>query len=233
MKMRVLAVAGFSLAIGLAGGVSLSEWLRQTAAPAPPAQPSPPIASAIDIGYAQAMLVHHRQALVLAGLLQDTESLHIRRYARSVLRSQQSQSDQLTGWLIGQGAPLLPTSGGLMQWLEQARPQLTIPEILYLQRCSSAPTGMVGLLAPAHIRPLSQPSMTPAAREQRFLELMIAHHDGALEMSAPAARLATHPFVANLARSILEEQRKEIQWMRSVLEDTGNAAPERQSPAET
>ncbi len=229
---RIAAVAGLALAVGLTGGVSLGEWLWRPPVPALPDHPVTPAASALDIGYAQAMLVHHRQALILASFVQETRSPPIRRYARSVLRSQQTESDQLTGWLIGQGAPLLPTHGGLMHWLEQARAQLTIPEILYLQRCSSEPTGMVGLLPSAAIRQLADTSQPAAAREERFLELMILHHEGALEMSAPAARLASHPFVANLARSILEEQRREIQWMRAQLDKTGAITPAQSAAAD-
>lgn len=62
-RTAVLAAAATAvLALGLAGGV----------APAPLVSPAPPAATqpgAVDIGFAQDMIVHHEQAVLMAQLV--------------------------------------------------------------------------------------------------------------------------------------------------------------------
>ncbi|MBI5139507.1 DUF305 domain-containing protein [Candidatus Nomurabacteria bacterium] len=51
--------------------------------------------------------------------------------------------------------------------------------------------------------------------DQHFIEQMIPHHDGAIEMSELALTKATHPEIKTLAKSIIESQSKEIKDMQS------------------
>lgn len=60
-----------------------------------------------------------------------------------------------------------------------------------------------------------------AAAERLFLDLMIAHHDGALEMARTAVLEGSNAFVRASAKHVLIEQDREIAAMRGMLEDLG------------
>jgi hypothetical protein len=58
-----------------------------------------------------------------------------------------------------------------------------------------------------------------AEAERVFLELMIAHHRGALDMSEAVLERSGHPVVAAFARAVLASQQSEIDLMTAMLEE--------------
>ena len=67
-------------------------------------------------------------------------------------------------------------------------------------------------------------SATKPTRENRvqwFLEGMIEHHGGALEMAHDALDKSTNPTILRLAREIIVAQRKEIIELRKMLQSGG------------
>lgn len=58
-------------------------------------------------------------------------------------------------------------------------------------------------------------SLSGADFDKKFLELMIIHHQDAIDMSKPAATNASHQEVKTLAKAIIEAQSREITQMRS------------------
>jgi len=63
-------------------------------------------------------------------------------------------------------------------------------------------------------------------RVQWFLEGMIVHHGGALEMAHDALQKSSHPTVRRLAREIIVAQRQEIIALRRMLGRDGFNKPE-------
>jgi uncharacterized protein (DUF305 family) len=63
-------------------------------------------------------------------------------------------------------------------------------------------------------------------RVQWFLEGMIVHHGGALEMAHDALQKSSHPTVRRLAREIIVAQRQEIIALRRMLGRDGFNQPE-------
>jgi uncharacterized protein (DUF305 family) len=53
--------------------------------------------------------------------------------------------------------------------------------------------------------------------ERRFLELMIEHHRGAVEMAEAVLTRSDHPVVVSLADSIVRSQQAEIDLMQDML----------------
>lgn len=51
--------------------------------------------------------------------------------------------------------------------------------------------------------------------EQRFIDMMVPHHQGAVMMAQDALQKATHPELKDFARSIIDAQGKEIAQMKS------------------
>jgi uncharacterized protein (DUF305 family) len=54
--------------------------------------------------------------------------------------------------------------------------------------------------------------------ERLYLELMIAHHRGGVEMAEAAVARTTNPLVVTLADAIIVAQQSEIDYMQSLLD---------------
>lgn len=66
--------------------------------------------------------------------------------------------------------------------------------------------------------------------DQHFIEQMIPHHQGAIDMANLALEKATHPEIKTLAQAILKAQTAENQKMRSWYQDWfGRSVPEQGS----
>ncbi|WP_225073533.1 DUF305 domain-containing protein [Desulfuromonas sp. CSMB_57] len=61
--------------------------------------------------------------------------------------------------------------------------------------------------------------------EQRFLEAMISHHEGAIAMAGEALQLAKNADLKDLAAEIIRAQKDEIATMRQWLRDWFGVAP--------
>ena len=59
--------------------------------------------------------------------------------------------------------------------------------------------------------------------DKLFIEMMIPHHQGAVEMAQMAVKKAKNPEIKKLAESIIKEQKKEIGQMRSWYKKWYNA----------
>ena len=73
------------------------------------------------------------------------------------------------------------------------------------------PTPAVTYVASA--APPAQPAL--ASFDQRFIDMMVPHHEGALEMARVAEARAQHPEIKTLATDILQSQGAEIEQMRA------------------
>lgn len=60
----------------------------------------------------------------------------------------------------------------------------------------------------------SSPGAINAPYDLQFLDTMIAHHQGAIDMAKPAATKAGHAEIKQLARNIISDQEKEIAQMK-------------------
>jgi len=73
----------------------------------------------------------------------------------------------------------------------------------------------------------SSPGAADAPYELQFLDTMIVHHQGAIEMAQLVATRAQHPELKRLAKSIVAEQQKEIgqlkDWRQKWFGDAGQA----------
>ena len=172
----------------------------------------------IDIGYAQSMLVHHQQALIMASLIQGEQKSDVQELAKRIVHAQSLEMENIKGWLAGQHAAALPLNGDLMGWMKNNRQLLNVNETLYLERCESSPLGMAGLVDSLSIKKLGDESIPRHQRELSFLQLMIEHHEGAVGMSTLPSRAANTPFIRNLAQHVLQRQTQETAQMRSLLE---------------
>lgn len=66
-----------------------------------------------------------------------------------------------------------------------------------------------------HSNMLSSPNAANAPYDLQFLDTMVAHHRGAVDMAAPCADRAQHTEIKTLCSNIISSQQKEIDDMKS------------------
>lgn len=147
-----------------------------------------------DIAFMQDMLVHHRQALTMAGLVAErTERADLPLLAERIVVSQEAEIDLLEAWLEGSGAE--------------------VPDAAH----DAEHAGMPGMASADQLTALEAAS--GPAFDRQFLELMIAHHQGAVLMvtNLYGSGGGLEPSADRIARDIEADQNIEIQRMQDLL----------------
>jgi uncharacterized protein (DUF305 family) len=167
----------------------------------------PPGDDSAEAGFARDMMVHHAQAVEMAEIVRDkTESEDVGTLAPDIALTQQAQIGQMQGWLQVWG--LSPTgSEPAMSWMGEPTNGL-----------------MPGMATPEDIQQLRDAS--PEEADVLFLQLMIPHHQAALQMTDAILSRSERPEVQSLAKAISASQQSEIQNMQEMLQDRGASLPE-------
>ena len=158
-----------------------------------------------DLMFLTHMIVHHEQALELAALVPSRgQHDEFKRFARYLDGAQRAEIDQMKGLLD------LATQRGL--------------EIPHHEMTGDPP--MAGMLSKAQMKAIT--AATGAQFERLWLEGMIYHHQGALDMARAQQRRqfesGRRPYgIDTLADDIIEVQRGEIMKMRTWLREWGLA----------
>ncbi|MGO3326740.1 DUF305 domain-containing protein [Gordonia sp. (in: high G+C Gram-positive bacteria)] len=196
----LLAVAGFF------GGVAWENHRAEQRSH----EPTP-----ADIGFAQDMSVHHDQAILIANTLTTEVAPEIRGLADRIAATQAAEAATMRGWLDWFALPL--TSDHPMEWMHPGEHE----------HGPSEPTDadeppMPGLASSDEIARLSD--ARGAAAEIEFLQLMIRHHRGGVEMATAAQNSDTASAATRrLALSMITEQGDEIGQMTLLLRARGVA----------
>ncbi len=158
-------------------------------------------ASAADAMFAQMMIPHHEQAVEMSTLAETRAAdPEVKALAAEIKAAQQPEIDQMRAWLeewdmpVMDGMEAMGAHGG---------------------------HGMSGMISDEQMERLEAAS--GAEFDQLFVEYMIEHHEGAIEM-AEDVEDSQDPRVAALARAIIQTQQVEIDQMRDFLEGTGGSA---------
>ena len=167
----------------------------------------PPGDDSAEAGFARDMMVHHAQAVDLAEIVRGkTESGDIGTLAPDIALTQQAQIGQMQGWLQVWG--LSPTgSEPAMSWMGEPTNGL-----------------MPGMATPEDIQELRDAS--PQEADVLFLQLMIPHHQAALQMTDAILSRSDRPEVESLAKAIYASQQSEIENMQEMLQARGASLPE-------
>ena len=167
----------------------------------------PPAESSADAGFARDMSAHHAQAVEMAQVVRDRGSdPALRLLAYDIETTQLSQIGQMRGWLQSWG--LMPESDQpRMAWMSghgQAMP---------------ADGRMPGMATTAELDRLK--SLTGRQLDVYFLQLMIRHHRGGLEMAQEGAEHASLGYVRDLASKMAGSQQAEVVTMEQLLRERG------------
>ncbi|MFD6676976.1 DUF305 domain-containing protein, partial [Rhodococcus zopfii] len=181
------------------GGARRSRPRGGGGAPSPPPPPDTGTAATTgaladsDIAFAQEMSMHHQQAITMTDMLGRDAAPDVRALAAQIRASQWQEIGILTGWLELAGAPAQPPGHDHL--------------------------GMPGIATNEELTRLHDAVGTE--REILFLQLMIRHHQGGIDMAADAAHTTTVPAVRARATAIVDEQRQEISLMAVSLDARG------------
>jgi uncharacterized protein (DUF305 family) len=162
-------------------------------------------ASSVDAGFARDMSTHHTQAVVMAGYARlHTTNPSVLLLANDIYDAQTFQIGQMQGWL---------DSWGLSR-------STTLPTMGWMTGHSLDADGLMpGMATPDEINHLR--SLTGTALDIDFLQLMIRHHQGGLQMEQYAVDHAAKSYVRDLADQMLQSQSSEIISMEQLLRQLG------------
>jgi uncharacterized protein (DUF305 family) len=150
------------------------------------------VPNAVDVTYVQNMVNHHRQALDMATLAPTrADSAKLKNLASRIKDVQGPEIQFMISWLQQQGQK--------------------VPD----HHADHA--SMPGMATPEQMEALKAASGKDFDR--LFLQLMIAHHQGAVKMSEQALIGGSHPRVEELANDVTATQSAEIRRMAEMEGD--------------
>jgi uncharacterized protein (DUF305 family) len=163
--------------------------------------------------------VHHLQAVTMAGIERDrTTDPILRGIAFDIESTQLAQLSQMGGWLTVWGQPELPAPGaGHMGWMSEGGTHQ------HSDGTGGRTTGpvqrMPGMATTDEINMLRK--LSGKELDVLFLQLMLRHHQGGLEMAQYAAEHAAEGYVRNLAQKVVSSQQNEVRLMTEYLNQRG------------
>jgi uncharacterized protein (DUF305 family) len=199
LRTALTAVIAVGLVV-LGGGLALVLGIGRSAETRP---------GTVDVGFSRDMARHHLQGVEMANLVPDrSDDPAVRGLAFDISTTQTNQVGRMHGWLALWGYS--PTGGDVMAWMESNG---------HAGHTAAAGTLMPGMATEDELAELR--SLRGRAFDVDFLQLMLRHHEGGLEMAQYGAAHAGVPAVRALARAIAQSQTAESDLMTSMLEERG------------
>ena len=156
-----------------------------------------------DVDFMQGMIVHHQQAVEMAALVEGrTNNEDIVSLAGRIDASQEDEIEFMTTWLTDRGEPVamqMSHSGGD-------------------HSMHHGHHEMMGMATPAQMAELAASSGT--AFDRLFLQLMIRHHAGAIDMVDDLHRqpgAAYEPVMYEFTNDVAGDQKTEVERMNVLL----------------
>ncbi|MDT0327827.1 DUF305 domain-containing protein [Nocardiopsis lambiniae] len=172
-------------------------------------RPSYPLDTGADAGFLRDMSVHHNQAVDMSMIVLDkTDDAELRVIATDMARTQQAQVGMMQGWLRAWDLPIRGPEAP-MSWMAGSGHEHGGE--------GEAPETMPGLATSEQIVDLEEAEGVEA--EVLFLELMIAHHLGGIEMAEVEVELGREEMVVGFAQGMINAQTTEVELMEGMLED--------------
>ncbi|GAA2077046.1 DUF305 domain-containing protein [Aeromicrobium tamlense] len=151
-------------------------------------------ANEADVMFATMMIPHHEQAIEMSDLILAKDGIdpRVRALAEEIKQAQAPEIEQLRGWLADWDAPTADASHGGGHG--------------------------AGMMDEQDMAALEDAEGDRASR--LFLEQMIEHHEGAIDMARSEVADGRHPDAVGLAGSIVATQLLEIERMNDLLEQS-------------
>jgi len=146
-----------------------------------------------DVAFAMGMVPHHQQAVEMADMILGKDGIapQVIALAEKIKAAQGPEITLMKGWLETWGSPY--ESMGDMPGMDMGSGMMSEEDMARLD----AATGVEA--------------------SKLFLEQMIEHHNGAIEMANVQAVGGTNPDARELAKNIIKSQTAEIDEMQTML----------------
>ena len=189
--------------MGGMGGMESSSAAPSSTAPSSPAPsvaktPASGPQNDADVMFAQMMIPHHQQAVEMSDLMlaKADADPRVLTLARQIKDAQAPEITQMTGWLEGWGFKVQPMDNDM-------------------DHSGMSGNGMDGMMSDEDMKELEGASGADASR--MFLEGMVKHHEGAVEMAQTEISDGENPDAIKLAEAIVTSQQQEITVMKDLL----------------
>lgn len=207
---RTAWVAGGVVAVVAAIALALVVGLRL-------GSPSVPADDSADAGFLRDMQTHHGQAVEMSMIVRDnTDDARVRTMAYDIALGQQQQMGQMYALLESWDLSQVP-GGEQMAWMADMEHDGMEGMDMSLGEDGLMP----GMATDDELQELREAQGVDA--ERLWLELMIEHHVGGVDMAQAGLELAEDSQVEQLAWSMQRAQSAEIATMQQMLEDRGGA----------
>lgn len=149
-----------------------------------------------DTQFAQLMIIHHQGAIEMAELaIEQASSAEVKALAERIQSAQGPEIDLMTGWLNS--------------WGEDTSHDMGMDDM------DMGGMDMDGMSQADVMAELE--NLEGVEFDQAFLERMIAHHQGAIEMAEQEKADGANPDAMALAGAIIDAQMAEITEMQNLL----------------
>jgi uncharacterized protein (DUF305 family) len=169
-----------------------------------------------DVAFAQMMIVHHQGAIQMADLAPSrAQNQDVLALAARIKAAQAPEIDQMTSWLTAWGAAPSMMSGSAtsgMGGMDMGGMDMGGTT----SAAESSAMSMPGMMSGDQMQQLE--SASGAAFDKMFLELMIVHHQGAIEMAETEIADGSNPEAVALAQKIKSDQTAEIAEIQALLQ---------------
>lgn len=150
--------------------------------------------NAADVAFAQGMIPHHRQAVEMADLAETRAgSEDVKKLAAEIKKAQDPEIRTLSGWLTAWGEDVPEEGEGGDHAGHSASGMMTAEEMTELEKASGK------------------------AFDTAFLEMMIRHHEGAVDMAKTEKVDGSYQPAKDMADAIITSQSTEITRMNELL----------------
>jgi len=154
-----------------------------------------------DIVFATGMIQHHAQALQMVDLTMGHDlAPEVQRLADEIRAAQTPEIEQMADWL--------------QDW-EQPVPETVRDHANADSEGMDMDSDLPGMMSGEDLQSLEQAEGTDF--QQMWLEMMIEHHEGAIEMADEERQNGEHPQAVAMAQDIADAQAEEISTMKNLL----------------
>jgi uncharacterized protein (DUF305 family) len=152
--------------------------------------------NAADVSFSKDMIQHHRQAVEMAGLAADhASSAQVKSLATKIEGAQAPEIKTMSGWLTSWGEQVPQDMSGMDHDMSS----------------SSTP----GMMSDADMGKLEKAS--GADFDTMFLNMMVEHHEGAVDMARTEKADGKYDPATKLAADVITAQSAEIKQMNKML----------------
>jgi uncharacterized protein (DUF305 family) len=160
-----------------------------------------------DVDFATAMIPHHSQALTMVDLTHGRElSPEVEQLTEQIRAAQAPEIEQMVDWLTAWDKPVPATMR------DHAHAHADGSDM----GSDMGGEEMPGMMSEEDMNRLE--SASPKEFEDMWLEMMVEHHKGAIEMAEQEQADGVYRPATKLAGSIIAAQRAEIDHMQELLD---------------